>query len=706
MDEIKIEGVTPGAYNLKVRVQGFAPTEVEGIKLAAGQELNVGEIALGKGVTLIGSVTGADGEAVANATVAVNEAQKGGFFGMGFNSPVASGMTDTDGNFEISGLAEGDWVLTVAAEGFANYEEPVKIHPSGNRKDVKLSKGGTVTGLVKDAKGQPAKNVRVSLLNHNSQIYQWYKMQPDMARLNMGSGDKSANTDESGRFEITNIVAGTYLLFATSENNDTVVKDNVKVENDRELDAGTLQFEGGGSAKITVLEDGKPIREVKVSLSSGQWGGDGQNSGVTDDTGVTLIEDIAPGTYFVRTDLERDTFDTDAMAKRRIVVVSGKTVEFTLELRPQDGVHLHGRLTMNGELVFTEVMLIGQGSLANTIKTFKIAESGMYEFHGLKHGTYQLHAKISDDQPTAFRDVTLTQDGDSEFSRDFVGVRVSGTVNTPENSPEERAAVTMIIQDKKLQGGPLGSWLRGTMTVTNEGKFEMSNVPEGEYQITAELAGVGTVVHEFTVQGGDVSGITMNVVANSGSLEVTVKDFIGEPISAGGFAQVQLYDSNGELVTFSQQMTGVFMLSKGAVTEFPMVKPDTYKVKVSATGFLSAEVKEVVVKLNAKTQIEVTMQAASELHLTVTNSEVTQAMLDTAVVKVIDAEGKESAPTTSMLDLWANQAPPTKPTLFVRYLPPEAKEIRIKVAGYAEFTVQVETQPGTKNEKQETLVSE
>ncbi|MCF6229132.1 MAG: carboxypeptidase-like regulatory domain-containing protein, partial [Planctomycetes bacterium] len=606
-----------------------------------------------------------------------------------------------EGNFEVMGLSEGDLQVSVTVGGFADYKQDIKIQSSGNRVDIKLSKGGTVVGLGK-AVGELDPGTSVSLINHESQSYRWYKTQPNMDFF----GGKNVVIDENGQFEFQNIKPGTYLIVASDSKDATAKLDNIKVEEDRETDVGTLTFEGPGKARITVLEDGKPLRDVKVSLALGQWGGMAAHSAVTDGSGVALIEKVPAGTYLISTDLERDTFDTDARVRRSITIVAGKTVEFTLELRPQDGVRLFGRVTMNGQNVFNEVILVGQGPLANTVKTFQISDGGMYEFHGLKHGTYQFHAQISDDRPTAIENVTVTKDGDFEFTRDFRGVIISGTVNTPNNTPEERASVTMMIQDKRLLKSSLSTWLRGIISVNNDGKFELANVPEGEYQITAELAGVGSVTQDVTIQGGDVSGLSLSVEANSGSLAVTVKELVGKAISGGSFAMAQLFDSNGDLVTFSEQMSGLFTMAKGAKVKFPMVKPGTYVIKISASGYLITEIAGVNIKLDEATKIEVTMQASSELHLTVANPEITQAMLDSAVVKVVDDQGAETAPVTNMLEMWGNQAPPAVPTLIVRYLPPTVREIRIKLEGYAEITVQVDASTGNKNEKQETLIAE
>src|SRR5687767_899358 len=91
------------------------------------------------------------------------------------------------------------------------------------------------------------------------------------------------------------------------------------------------------------------------------------------------------------------------------------------------------------------------------------------------------------------------------------------------------------------------------------------------------------------------------------------------------------------------------------------------------------------------TSVFVKVRCNSELHLTFTNTEVTQAMLNEASIRYFDAGGNEIERESNEFDYWGAPPPePPKPTLVTKYLGPQVTEVRIKVAGFAELLVPVQ----------------
>ena len=702
-----VEDVEAGSYTVKVRAAGFALLELAGQTIEAGKTLDLGDLKVDHGLTLTGMVTNADRQPVAGAYLRLSEIPQGMTWGS-WGQEIGSTTSNEDGSYSLSGASVGEWRLTVTADGYASSEQKVKISGPGQSVNIQLEKGGTITGRVTDANGNPVKDVSVSCVNHNEQAYSLWKSQPTtMFGMLFGAAKNNANTAEDGTFRLENVAAGDYLLVAGTANESLAFKDNIRVENDREVSAGDIKFGGKGAARITITEDGVPVPTMTVKVSENMgFGGMSNFQGVTDGMGVAFIESIPAGTYYIRTDRDEGTFDTDMLSKRRIVIKVGETAEVTVELRPKDGVYLHGKLTMNGKATLADIILIGTGDRADVVKTTKPVEGGFYEFVGLKPGSYVLHARESDSKVTAKASLTLTQPGDVPFDRDFKGYVVSGVVNTPDNSAAQRTSVSLSINHLVNEKPEYAQWLRGRATPDADGKFRMEDVTPGTYVITASLDGVGQASTQVTIGEADNSSISISIAQNSGSIKVTVSKLNGTPVSGSAFALLSLETSEGSPVDLGENFQGFFMLSEGSAQTIPTVQPGTYTVILNGAGYISERKSNIVVSNGQVTSVSMELTAAAELHLTVTNSEVTQAMLDSASVRYFDANGVEVPRESSVFDAMGQPDIPEVPTLKAKYLNERVTEVRIKLTGYAELVVPIEFAIGKKIEKQESLIAE
>ncbi|MCF6228464.1 MAG: carboxypeptidase regulatory-like domain-containing protein, partial [Planctomycetes bacterium] len=96
----KIDSLKPGAFTLNVRTANFAHKAVENLNISSGQTLDLGEIALDRGVSLTGTVSGPDGSPVADAMVLIRKLSESAFNWAGAGPLVANTATDAEGNFE------------------------------------------------------------------------------------------------------------------------------------------------------------------------------------------------------------------------------------------------------------------------------------------------------------------------------------------------------------------------------------------------------------------------------------------------------------------------------------------------------------------------------------------------------------------------------------------------------------------------------
>jgi protocatechuate 3,4-dioxygenase beta subunit len=132
------------------------------------------------------------------------------------NHLVTSAVSDAEGNFSITGLAAGKYPLTASRRGFrtAFYDEHDDFNSAivtGPGQDTehlvfKLQPGAVLYGTVAGDSGDPVQNASVMLFRHNSAA-------PGRAPIRA----ESANTDDTGAYEFSNLAPGEYFLAVKGE---------------------------------------------------------------------------------------------------------------------------------------------------------------------------------------------------------------------------------------------------------------------------------------------------------------------------------------------------------------------------------------------------------------------------------------------------------------------------------------------------------
>ncbi len=113
-------------------------------------------------------------------------------------------VTDADGNFTISA---GEYEVRAAHIGFVS-EEPVytgEVHIKGCAEvNVNLRTDGRISGTLRDSTGAPAPNIEAQLavLDEDGDL----------------GSQREVTSDEAGRFELTKLAPGTYILGVNLEN--------------------------------------------------------------------------------------------------------------------------------------------------------------------------------------------------------------------------------------------------------------------------------------------------------------------------------------------------------------------------------------------------------------------------------------------------------------------------------------------------------
>ena len=192
----RVDGVDAGMVTITAKADGKAPGRKSGLKVVSDQAVDAGTLTLEDGRALRGRVVAAKDDApIAGATVSVAPPQ--GFMMTGSREAAGLAVTGLDGRFEIAGLEPRTYAIDANQPDYSPNSGRVEVGADADTDDfeIKLSRGGIITGLVRDAQKQPQANVQVLL-----------------SKMQMGGGPQTASTGPDGRYSFEKIAPGEYMV--------------------------------------------------------------------------------------------------------------------------------------------------------------------------------------------------------------------------------------------------------------------------------------------------------------------------------------------------------------------------------------------------------------------------------------------------------------------------------------------------------------
>ncbi len=140
------------------------------------------------------------------------------------------------------------------------------------------------------------------------------------------------------------------------------------------------------------------------------------------------------------------------------------------------------------------------------------------------------------------------------------GLEMAGTVLPPEGAPANAVEVT--VQSVNFRGG---NWVWERASVKEDGSFVVDVLPEGTFQVSAELDWQGAKWRaEEKLAAGTVNAklVLEKVTSGAGSYVVKVVDPDGNPVPSGSFVVHQRYQ-NGSGTHSSSFSNGTFDFEVG-----------------------------------------------------------------------------------------------------------------------------------------------
>lgn len=380
----RVDDVEPGKVTVEATAIGRAPARKAGVDVASEAIVDVGTLVLEDGRTLRGRVVDAkDDTPLAGSAVTVMEAQGGMRIRIpGMTESAGSAVSGTDGGFEIRGLEARNYTVAAQHPDFSPNETVVEVPADQDPGEivVKLSRGGTLTGMVRDAGRQPVPNANI------------------LAVKGMFGGEmNSAATGVDGRYTIAKLSPGTYNVMRQPEDGRVVIGMGMKQAVIREGETTTLDFDEAAKHTIRgrVLRNGKPVTNAYLVVFQGDtFSAQGMKTTSVDSEGRYEVGVDEAGQYTVQV---TGGGMTGGGTPTTIVVPDSPDAVIDIQLK---GGAVTGRVTGSDRQPISGAFVVARASdgAAGGIGASGTAQTnaeGSFTLDGLSPGSYRVTASAT-----------------------------------------------------------------------------------------------------------------------------------------------------------------------------------------------------------------------------------------------------------------------------------------------------------------------
>ncbi|HUG53315.1 MAG TPA: carboxypeptidase regulatory-like domain-containing protein [Vicinamibacteria bacterium] len=554
-----------------------------GLSLPPGSARTI-EIVLRRGLALRGRVRDEAGRPVAEALVELGSGRGSRSAAARFLGRAAAAAarpratTGPDGRFELRGLREGDYSLTVSKEGFADHRlDRVPIDAARRDPlDITLAAGAAIRGTVLRRDGRPAEGYRVRAVPRDS-------AGPGLGPVSLSGSGEVRPTDADGGFSLEGLRAGdTYDLVVLGPDGTRTRREGVSAPTtDVEV---VVAGPGRIAGRVVDAETQSPLTEFRVDFAPDRSSGGGSGPGgaralalfrravsgdrgpgadlVRSEDGTFVLEDVPPGTWEVVA--QARGYQTARVGG--ITVEEGGTRE-GIEVRLTPGHAVHGRVLDGGTgaPVFDASVTLqrpgtagrGLGQLLGGATAARTDAEGRFAFEGLATGPYTVVAQHPD-YAGATASVTVAEGPAAAEVRMFTGGTVAGTVLSQTNTPLSGAAVTLSAGGAAFGRGTFAGPGGQTATTDEAGRFRFRHVSAGRYALSASVRGHRTAPVEVMLQAGESREDLLLSLAAGARILGTVT---GLPAAARETVRVTAVGPGGYLAAAGVSADGTFELT-------------------------------------------------------------------------------------------------------------------------------------------------
>ncbi len=393
--EFAFDHLAEGIYQLEAKLEDFGTGVENAITCMGDEKVQRRELILGTEHRLAGIVRDEEGNPVPGAMVAAARTRPRPIF-------QAETVADENGAFEMRGLPQGGYGISVVAEGYASAR---MSHVQSNRLDLEfvMRRKAGVTGRVTRPDGSPIQEYTLELFRVNQGTAQY------------GVTNRIVHVQhDDGIYLFPDIDRGSYVVLVRAENFGPTYSGGFYVDRDLVKDVN-VQVETGGTLRGVVLDpDNKPLAGAVVTLRGRDYNvwhqhslfgnsvGDPNNvptvSTRTDSKGRFDLRDAFPG------DHQLEVSHAQYLTLYVGVYVQTDRVSPVGDIIMRRGSSIEGVVSQQGggAAAGASVYLTLKDENAGFFNKKIIADArGRYRFDGLQPGTYEVSA-VRDDANAFF----------------------------------------------------------------------------------------------------------------------------------------------------------------------------------------------------------------------------------------------------------------------------------------------------------------
>lgn len=515
-------GAPPTALKIKP-----AFTEEHKVADVADQDLEVNFGVAGEHVTWRGRLLGYDGQPVSRGLMVMRPAMYSPHDSKSFRL-YRYFQSDGEGRFEVPKLLPGRYNLDLDLPREHRFDWGMIAFKSAGpvERDIDLSLSDALSGVVVDsATGSPMLNKRGSVF------------------ANKSTGERKrygARIDKEGRFEIRNVLPGSYTLQAMVQGRYSKHLVGIEVGQGKRAADLEIPITQGGWLKLKY--DGFDQEETPgFSLSV---------SGGDSDLNLSLgdFNFVEGGSRETTHPLETGrwtaslSFRNLGYVERRFEILPGEVTEvvvFRSETVSYEGAlsligvvsHVDGSSSAGTRVLFKASSVPGLSRDNRELEGLS-DDKGNFSIQGLKPGRWRVHTRLPDGVWNYLPELRIPADANDPFEYNLVipGGAVSGLLHDRESGqafvagrPREWNA---LLEDVKRHREVAG--LRGG---GEGGRFEFKGIPDGEYQLEVEAEGYELFRSgPFTVRNGRAVDLGKVELDPCGVLDLEVLDSSGSGV--------------------------------------------------------------------------------------------------------------------------------------------------------------------------------
>ena len=513
----RLESLPPGPWNVVVQARGFVRQPLR--RVASGPLA----VRLERGGSITGVVReGRTRRPVVGARVSMGAgiAATGGWAEEATRNETT---TDAEGRFGLDGIGRTPANVVVRAPGFDLVATEAR---QGDRVEIYLFPGATLSGTVRDDEGRPVKGAAVQAESHRSRI-----------------APPTERTDARGEFLMPGIRPGEYTVVAREGGLAPGIA-AVVVEPETEARVEVLLSEGGFVTGRIVDPDTRPLAgRVRLETIDGQRIAASTSERTAADAkadGTFALGPLPPGALGIGVAAPRHaTRRVEVSVIRRGAVDLGDVVlETGLAIRGRvrdregnglEGASVRARLRRPGER--------RQGEATSEA-------DGAFVVAGLEAGTYRITAELPG---YAAASATALAGGDPVDLAMEAGGEIAGRVVDAAGQPAEDASLSAEWADAADEVPPGGAF---GLAEEGDGRFVLRDLAAGRYAVQARAAGKGEAsISGVRVVAGTRTEVGTLRLAGGGIVRGTVVDVDGQGVpGATVVAERDLNMQTGDLV--------------------------------------------------------------------------------------------------------------------------------------------------------------